>query len=107
MEAFFVDALMKGLVSAGLPALLMGFAVWVLNNNQSKLVAKLEQTISAWQADVKLLYGDRIKDLEKRSDSCEKDRDEMRKVIWNHLEDRATDCKMCTNFNPKVEKPIA
>lgn len=99
-----MEALMKGLVQAGLPALLMALALWWFNSNQSKLVAKLDNTMSGWQSDVKALYDKRITDLEKRSDSCEKDRDEMRKVIWSHLEQDATLCKTCTYFNPSPPK---
>jgi NAD-dependent SIR2 family protein deacetylase len=107
MEAFLIEALMKGLVSAGLPALLLAFAVFWQTKGQARSESKLEKVIDSWQTDVKALFTKRIDDLEKRSESCEKDRDDLRKIIWSHLEHDATLCKTCTHFNPSPQKTDA
>lgn len=105
MDAFLLESFYDGLLKAGFPAVLLAIAVWWFNGQTNKLVTKLETTVTSWQADVKTLYEKRITDLEKRSDACERDRDEMRKIIWSHLEQDAIVCKTCTHFNPSPPKP--
>jgi hypothetical protein len=104
MEAFFLKAMADGLWAAGFPAILLAVAVWWFQRNQVILVAKLDAQSQTRIDEMRTLYGDRIKDLEKRSDACERDRDDMRKIIWSHLEQDAVLCKTCTHFNPSLPK---
>lgn len=105
MEAFFLKAMADGLITAGFPAVLLAVAVWWFQRNQVILVAKLDTQHKERIEEMQKMYGARINDLEKRSDACEKDRDEMRKMIWDHLEGQAISCKSCASFNPKTPKP--
>lgn len=106
LDAFLSEAFYDGLAKAGFPALLLAIAVWWFRGEQVRLVAKLDEMYQGRLADTQTMYGARITDLERRSEACEKDRDDMRKMIWNHLEGQAMDCKTCTHFNPKAPKPI-
>lgn len=62
------------LASAGLPALLMGIAVWWLQRGNSSLVAALNAERS-----------DRLDGMEERIRDCDTDRRDLRNMLLTHL----------------------
>lgn len=64
----------NAIASAGLPALLMGVAVWWLTRSNSQLITELNKERS-----------ERLDTLEKHIEDCEKDRKDLRDILIKHL----------------------
>lgn len=62
------------IAAAGLPALLMGVAVWWLQKGNNQLVSELNRERS-----------ERLDKMEKHVDDCDKDRRELRDMLIKHL----------------------
>jgi hypothetical protein len=62
------------IASAGLPALLMGVAVWWLIKGNNQLVHELNRERS-----------ERLDKMEKHVDECDRDRKELRDMLIKHL----------------------
>jgi hypothetical protein len=62
------------IASAGLPALLMGVAVWWLIKGNNQLVHELNRERS-----------ERLDKMEKHVDDCDRDRKELRDMLIKHL----------------------
>lgn len=81
MEGFLFDALSKQLVSAGLPILMMAFAVWWLNKKSEAGAAAAQATQKEFIAALNQERNERIQILEEKSDICEKDRYSLREQL--------------------------
>jgi len=64
----------SAIASAGLPALLMGVAVWWLTRSNSQLITELNKERS-----------ERLDTLEKHVEDCDKDRKDLRDMLIRHL----------------------
>lgn len=64
----------QSLASAGLPALLMGIAVWWLQRGNSSLITALNTERS-----------DRLDSMESHIVECDTDRKELRNMLLHHL----------------------
>ena len=79
MEQQFITQLLSGLAATGLPSLLMGAAIWWLQKSNSGWIITLNQEREARLKD----HDERIQDLQKRSDSCEADRVDLRQKLFS------------------------
>jgi hypothetical protein len=64
----------NSLASAGLPALLMGVAVWWLTRSNSQLISELNKERS-----------ERLDAMESHITECDRDRKELRDMLIKHL----------------------
>ena len=78
MEPAFFSALVNGLVSTGLPSMLMGAAIWWLQKFNAAWINTLNIEREARIHDHEF----RINDLQKRSDLCESDRIDLRQKMF-------------------------
>lgn len=116
-EDMFFEALTKGIVTAGLPAMLLGFAAWWLQKQwarsqeeaevrQKELQEEASKMQQAFIAELNKERSERITLLESKVSECEEDRKDLRRQLLEYFKAAAKVVQSAGNTTTQPIPPL-